>query len=144
MLGYGGDEGCMNCTSGLRAAISNLEAVDDALIANTIRYRSSTGAHNAACNGDSGGPVFARGPQGDSVLVGLTWGADTLDASSGCKDWGLDGDLRDYQAWIGPNAPPPSPQAVPVSLGHAGLFAVLVLAVWFGQRRSSPRRRPSE
>ena len=100
LAGYGGDRRLgMTVQQQLTRAITRVVALDDGL-ANSIRYRSAPAASNAGCMGDSGGPMLKARPDGTLVLVGIRWGADTRDLSQACTNWGLDGDVRDYRAWM--------------------------------------------
>lgn len=86
---------------GARSAIA--ADMRDPLTANMICAGTPTGARDA-CNGDSGGPLFARGPDGRLTQVGVvSWGEGPVDASMACghaNAYGVYTRVSNYLDWI--------------------------------------------
>lgn len=87
--------------TGATAAITG--DMSDPLSPNMVCAGTPDGARDA-CNGDSGGPLFMRGPDGKPMQVGVvSWGEGPFDAQARCgyqNAYGVYTRLGNYRDWI--------------------------------------------
>ena len=84
------------------ATTSIVHSMGDRLTANMICAGTTSGVRDA-CNGDSGGPLFAE-QQGGPVQVGIvSWGEGPMDAAAACGHadaYGVYTRVANYKDWI--------------------------------------------
>lgn len=100
LAGYGGDRTLgLNAQPELRYGVSRLVPLGEG-ITGTFRWRSREGAESGGCFGDSGGPILVRRNDGSFALLGIHYGADTLDYEEACTNWGVAGNIAAEREWL--------------------------------------------
>ncbi|MGE3305898.1 MAG: serine protease [Rhizobiaceae bacterium] len=84
------------------AADSLSQNMGNPLTDNMLCAGTTSGVRDA-CNGDSGGPLFTQGPNGNTQVGIVSWGEGPVDADLACgheNAYGIYTRLGNYTAWV--------------------------------------------